>query len=193
MKKRMSTREKILMAARKAFAEKGHDGVSMSEIASNAGVKKALIYYYFPSKEDLYYEVWRYSLDELEEHIFREVENENVYVKKIKRLLKAYVDFVTNKKEIIKIIQREKENLTRKDQEMWKKVHKRYIEFRDKISGLIEMGKSDKKILEVVDSEVAAELILNGLNATVDPDKLNGIREIIWRGLINSDNEKAGD
>lgn len=121
MKKKMTTRERILLAARKAFAEKGHDGVSMSEIASIAGVKKALIYYYFPSKEDLYYEVWRYSLDELEEHLFKEVESENVYLKKIKRLLKAYVDFVTNKRETVKIIQREKGNLAREDLEMWKK------------------------------------------------------------------------
>ncbi|MCD6160306.1 MAG: TetR/AcrR family transcriptional regulator [Kosmotoga sp.] len=192
MKKKMTTRERILLAARKAFAEKGHDGVSMSEIASIAGVKKALIYYYFPSKEDLYYEVWRYSLDELEEHLFKEVESENVYLKKIKRLLKAYVDFVTNKRETVKIIQREKGNLAREDLEMWKKARERYNELRNKISKLIDSGKNNKEILEIVDSEVAAELILNGLNITDDPDKLERIREIIWRGLSNTI-ERAGN
>jgi len=192
VKKKMTTRERILLAARKAFAEKGHDGVSMSEIASIAGVKKALIYYYFPSKEDLYYEVWRYSLDELEEHLFKEVESENVYLKKIKRLLKAYVDFVTNKRETVKIIQREKGNLAREDLEMWKKARERYNELRNKISKLIDSGKNNKEILEIVDSEVAAELILNGLNITDDPDKLERIREIIWRGLSNTI-ERAGN
>jgi len=46
----LSSRERIIKAARKAFAERGHDGVSMSEIAQMASVKKALIYYYFPVK-----------------------------------------------------------------------------------------------------------------------------------------------
>ncbi|OAA30149.1 TetR family transcriptional regulator [Kosmotoga arenicorallina S304] len=192
MKKKLSTKERILLAARKAFAEKGHDGVSMSEIASIAGVKKALIYYYFPSKEDLYYDVWRYSLDELEEHLFKEVDTESVYLKKIKRLLKAYVDFVTNKRDTIKIIQREKGNLAREDLEMWKKARERYNELRSKISRLIESGKNSKEILEIVDPEVAAELILNGLNITDDPDKLDRIREIIWRGL-SSTIEGAGN
>lgn len=192
MKKKLSTKERILLAARKAFAEKGHDGVSMSEIASIAGVKKALIYYYFPSKEDLYYDVWQYSLDELEEHLFKEVDTESVYLKKIKRLLKAYVDFVTNKRDTIKIIQREKGNLAREDLEMWKKARERYNELRSKISRLIESGKKSKEILEIVDPEVAAELILNGLNITDDPDKLDRIREIIWRGL-SSTIERAGN
>jgi AcrR family transcriptional regulator len=192
VKKKLSTKERILLAARKAFAEKGHDGVSMSEIASIAGVKKALIYYYFPSKEDLYYDVWQYSLDELEEHLFKEVDTESVYLKKIKRLLKAYVDFVTNKRDTIKIIQREKGNLAREDLEMWKKARERYNELRSKISRLIESGKKSKEILEIVDPEVAAELILNGLNITDDPDKLDRIREIIWRGL-SSTIERAGN
>ncbi|HQN27822.1 MAG TPA: helix-turn-helix domain-containing protein, partial [Mesotoga sp.] len=49
MRARLSSKERIVRAARKAFAERGRDGVSMSEIAGIAGVKKALIYYYFPS------------------------------------------------------------------------------------------------------------------------------------------------
>jgi TetR/AcrR family transcriptional regulator len=45
---------KILAAAVKVFAEKGFDGARTDEIAARAGVNKAMIYYYFKSKENLY-------------------------------------------------------------------------------------------------------------------------------------------
>ncbi|MCD6268211.1 MAG: helix-turn-helix transcriptional regulator, partial [Thermotogaceae bacterium] len=89
------TRARILEAAKKAFSEKGFDGVSVDEIAKRAGVRKALIYYYFPSKEILFEEVWKNALNELEKYLFGEVKNENVYIRKIKRFLRAYVNFVT--------------------------------------------------------------------------------------------------
>ena len=48
------SREKILLAAKSEFAEKGYNGSRMDAIAKKAGVNKALIHYYFSNKEDLY-------------------------------------------------------------------------------------------------------------------------------------------
>jgi len=45
------TREKILRTAELEFAEKGFDGARVDDIAKRAGVNKALIYYYFESKD----------------------------------------------------------------------------------------------------------------------------------------------
>lgn len=47
------SKARILGAAIQLFAEKGYDATRVSEIADNAGVNKALIYYYFKSKEDI--------------------------------------------------------------------------------------------------------------------------------------------
>jgi AcrR family transcriptional regulator len=44
---------KILEAALDEFQKKGFDGARVDEIASKAGVNKALIYYYFESKEKI--------------------------------------------------------------------------------------------------------------------------------------------
>jgi AcrR family transcriptional regulator len=46
-------REKVLQAARQAFAESGY-GVSLDEIASRAGVGPGTVYRHFPSKEALF-------------------------------------------------------------------------------------------------------------------------------------------
>jgi len=47
------TRQKLVMTALKAFAEKGFSSASMSYIAKEAGVSKGLSYHYFASKEEL--------------------------------------------------------------------------------------------------------------------------------------------
>ncbi len=49
----MDARERILHIAEEMFAKKGYDGTSVNEIAKEAEVNKALIYYYFESKKDL--------------------------------------------------------------------------------------------------------------------------------------------
>jgi TetR/AcrR family transcriptional regulator len=48
------TEEAILQVARKAFTQKGLSGARMQDIADGAGINKALVHYYFESKEKLF-------------------------------------------------------------------------------------------------------------------------------------------
>lgn len=59
-----ASRQRILDAARAEFAEKGFDGARVDEIAKRAQVNKALIYYYFKSKDELLQELLRRFLEE---------------------------------------------------------------------------------------------------------------------------------
>ena len=52
-------REQILACARRLFSERHYGAVSMSEVASEAGVTRGLLHHYFGSKRDLYIEVVR--------------------------------------------------------------------------------------------------------------------------------------
>jgi len=45
------TRDKIFRAATQVFEEKGYSGARMQEIADKAGINKALLHYYFRSKD----------------------------------------------------------------------------------------------------------------------------------------------
>ena len=49
-----TARARILEAATAEFAARGYDGGRIEAIAKRAGVNKALLYYYFPSKSELY-------------------------------------------------------------------------------------------------------------------------------------------
>ena len=50
-------RSTILTAAQKRFARFGLSKVTMDEIAGDLGMSKASLYYYFPTKEDVFREV----------------------------------------------------------------------------------------------------------------------------------------
>jgi TetR/AcrR family transcriptional regulator len=54
--KRIPTRERIIMAAMHEFAEHGLAGARVDRIARRASINKAMIYYHFSSKKDLYRE-----------------------------------------------------------------------------------------------------------------------------------------
>jgi len=58
--KRSDTRQRLLMAAGKLFAEKGMSGASIREIARKARVNVAAVNYHYGSKENLYRAVLHY-------------------------------------------------------------------------------------------------------------------------------------
>jgi len=60
----IDSRHRILDAARAEFSEKGFDGARVDSIAQRADVNKALIYYYFKSKDELLQELLRQFLEE---------------------------------------------------------------------------------------------------------------------------------
>lgn len=49
----IEAKERIIAAAKQLFSQKGYDATRVNDIASVANVNKALIYYYFKSKQDI--------------------------------------------------------------------------------------------------------------------------------------------
>ena len=56
-RKKQATRELIAETARRLFAERGFEGVTVAEVAHAADVSQQTVFNYFPRKEDLVY--WR--------------------------------------------------------------------------------------------------------------------------------------
>ena len=61
------TRERILSAAQKLFAEKGYDSTSVRDITTDAECNVASVNYHFGGKENLYLETFRATLKPLRE------------------------------------------------------------------------------------------------------------------------------
>lgn len=58
-------RETIVAAAADLYASRGFRGASVADLAQQCGSSKSLIYHYFPSKDDILYEVMAEHLDAL--------------------------------------------------------------------------------------------------------------------------------
>lgn len=65
--KQADTRERILLAAERMFAEYGFDGVSLRQLGAEAGAAIALINYHFGTKEMLYRAVFENRIAPLSE------------------------------------------------------------------------------------------------------------------------------
>ena len=71
---RQENEARILSAAEKVFAEAGYGGATMQLIADMAGLPKANLHYYFPTKEELYrkvvqqiFEIWLHAADSFDD------------------------------------------------------------------------------------------------------------------------------
>ncbi len=68
----INSRERLLDTATELFAEKGYAGASVREIVEKAGVSKPVLYYYFKSKEGLFYAILEWAAD-VQQNILNEI------------------------------------------------------------------------------------------------------------------------
>lgn len=84
--------ERILAGASKVFRLRGFDGARMQDIADEAGINKALLHYYFRSKELLFDRVFRASAAEFFGSLMDVVSSDLPLREKIVRLCDVYVN-----------------------------------------------------------------------------------------------------
>jgi AcrR family transcriptional regulator len=65
----INRKENILLAAERLFAARGYHGVSIRDIANEAGVQFALIAYYYGNKVDLYHHIFEQRSGYLKERM----------------------------------------------------------------------------------------------------------------------------
>jgi len=89
------TEEKILEAAKKVFHRKGYEGARMQEIADEAGINKALLHYYFRSKEKLFEAVFKDAFSQIMGRAKEVFMSDKPLKEKIRTFLTHYIDVLT--------------------------------------------------------------------------------------------------
>jgi TetR/AcrR family transcriptional regulator len=90
------SRAAILQAAAREFAEFGVAGARTDTIAREAGVNKALLYYYFKDKETLYGSVLDNAFAGLKTAVFQVLDSDLPPGEKIMAYAGAYFDFIAS-------------------------------------------------------------------------------------------------
>lgn len=73
----LEARKQILCSAYALFFEKGYRGVSMDDVATAAKIRKANLFHYFPTKEDLGLAVFDYATSCFREKLLRDYSGDN--------------------------------------------------------------------------------------------------------------------
>lgn len=89
-----TTSERIFRAAAEVFEEKGYDGARMQEIADRASINKALLHYYYRSKEQLFRAVYRVLLKKMFEKTGVIFNEDLSFAEKIRRFLDEHIEFL---------------------------------------------------------------------------------------------------
>lgn len=89
-----SAEQRIFDAAHEVFIQKGLDGAKMQEIANRAGINKALLHYYYRTKEKLYEAVVSAVIKRAAPMVQQLLESDAPLEQKISRFIDLYIDVI---------------------------------------------------------------------------------------------------
>lgn len=89
-----TTEDRILEAARQTFQNNGFEGTTMQEIADSAKINKAMLHYYFRSKEKLFDKIFQELFVNFLNSVGSIFDTDISYLDKIRLFISAHIDFL---------------------------------------------------------------------------------------------------
>ncbi|MBN2613056.1 MAG: TetR/AcrR family transcriptional regulator [Bacteroidales bacterium] len=89
------TEGKILEAAKKVFIEKGLEGTRMQEIANEAKINKALLHYYYRTKEKLFNAVFQFAITRFIPHIEGIFNSDKNFFEILEAIIEQYITLIS--------------------------------------------------------------------------------------------------
>lgn len=167
-----TTEQKILAAAKKVFTAKGMAGARMQDIADGAGINKALLHYYFRSKEKLFETIFTEVVRDFLPRINELFESDKTVVEKIEMFCSAYIDQIKKTPYlpvfILNEINQQPEVLVKK---MWGNRKPPVTQFFQQVQQEIKQGK--------IKAVNPAQLFMNMLSLCVFPFAARPILELV--------------
>ncbi|MDT8308264.1 MAG: TetR/AcrR family transcriptional regulator, partial [Bacteroidales bacterium] len=161
------------------FIQKGMTGARMQEIADKANINKALLHYYYRSKEKLFMAVFKYAFTKVIPKIEKEISTATTFEVKIRLFIENYMDILLKHPYIPLFIMQE---INRNPDELYKVV--------------MDSGVKPKELFSFVQSEINKgrikpvdphTLIINMLSLCIFPV---AAKPLLQRIFFNN-NEKA--
>jgi AcrR family transcriptional regulator len=160
--KDLSTEQKILEAARQVFFDKGMHGARMQDIADKAGINKAMLHYYFRSKDKLFETIFTDASNHFFPMLKAIIESDKTVFEKIEVLCIEYINQVGKMPYLPVFILSE---ASRQQQVFLKKLWTRQKPPLKSFTGMIETAVKEKKIKPVD----PLQLLMNILSLCIFP------------------------
>ena len=159
----MDTREKILGTATRLFSAQGYANTSLSQVAKEAQVSKALIFWHFENKEKLFRTALQRTLEPYFINVVDDLEGLSE-VDQIKRLIDEYYDFVSKNiysvKFFLSLILREEKH----PDDLVGHMNELQQVYRNLLADIIDSGRQKGILRAKIDPRMDAALIMTALH-----------------------------
>ncbi len=162
MSSKDNTRERLLDAAEKVFAEKGYHEAAVDEIVLQSGTSKGSVYFHFPSKESLFLAVMDHLSARLLKRIERDVERETDPTERLRVALRTTVETLCKHRTLARLLLSKGQSMGPAFVQKRQEVFSRFAMYT---KGLMDeaLGQS----LQSIDTEVAAYALLGAVSELV--------------------------
>jgi len=177
------SRDEILKAAMQLFANRGFHETSMSEVAREARVSKALIFWHFKTKEELFVAV----LNRLLEPYFIDFTEEAAAMDEraqILKLVESYLAFVRDNASSVRFFLAQMLHDQKLSESLNEQVLKLYNGYRAMLVELIASGQSKGICTRRTTPESAAAFLLSALNGLLIEYLFIGANAIDSEGAV---------
>ncbi len=162
----MDTRQKILSSATKLFSTQGYANTSLAQVAKEAQVSKALIFWHFDSKEDLFRTALTDSLAPYSIDVLEALSGLDEF-EQIGKLIDVYFEFVSQNiysvRFLLSLVVREEKNLD----DVLGRTTELFRIYRNLLADILETGREKGVFRTTVNPQADATLIMATLNGVL--------------------------
>ncbi len=178
-KKDNNTEEKIIQAAEVVFIEKGMAGARMQQIADVAGINKALLHYYYRSKEKLFNVIFKIAFKAFIPNLLEVFKGDKDFFTKLRYFVSKYIDVLERNPHLPGFVLHEISHRPDNLMKMVKEMNFDVDFIQDQIAEEIAQGK-----IKEIDP---AQLLINVISLCIFPI----VAKPMISGVIYKGDEKA--
>lgn len=163
LRRMSSTREKILSSATRLFAAHGYANTSLAQVAKEAQVSKALIFWHFANKEELFRTALKSSLEPYSIDVVELLSGLDE-LGQIRKLVDLYYDFVSQNvysvRFLLSLVVREEKNLD----DLLDRTTELFRIYCNLLADILQTGREKQIFRASVNPPADAALIMATLN-----------------------------
>jgi AcrR family transcriptional regulator len=176
----VDAREKILETAMRLFATQGYSTTSLAQVAKEAHVSKALIFWHFENKEALFHDAVQRTLEPYLINVLDDLEG-LAEDEQLRRLIEEYYAFVAKHPDSVKLVVGVLLRGDSRPDDFLGRLTELHRVYRDLLADVLERGRRRGIFRDSVLPELDASVVMTALHG------------ILLQRLLGDDTTRSGE